>query len=177
MKNKNYIYQLIIFTFLSFLFSEMKIGYVHVDKVFSQLDDLQQIQAELEKEQRQMEVEYQNLQFELDSIIRNYEQQKMLMSEDRRKKTENDINTKGAELERFLQSKSGPQGELYQLQERLLGPVYMKIQNAVDLIGREEGYDYIINSSTGLLIYALPQHDITDKVIDTLDKIHETEND
>ena len=99
------------------------------------------------------------------------------MSEDRRKKTENDINTKGRELELFLQSKSGPQGELYQLQEQLLGPVYIKIQNAVDLIGREEGYDFVLNTSTGLLLYALPQHDITNKVIDRLGRMSETEND
>ena len=43
---------------------------------------------ELEKEQRKIEVEYQSLQFELDSLFRNYEQQKMLMSEERRKEKE-----------------------------------------------------------------------------------------
>ena len=177
MKSKNSIYQLTIFMFLSFLFTaEIKLGYINADKIFSNLDEVRQVSIEMEKEQRKIEVEYQNLQFELDSLLRNYEQQKMLMSEDRRVKTEQTIQTKGAELERFLQSKTGPQGELYQIQERLMAPIYDKIDKAVNEVGKEEGYDYIFNGSTGLIIYSIDQYDITQKVIDKIKKMAQSEN-
>ena len=77
MKNSfNNKYTLLILVLTSFLFSEMKIGYLNVDKILSELDEVRQVYVELEKEQRKIEVEYQNLQFELDSLFRNYEQQK-----------------------------------------------------------------------------------------------------
>tara|TARA_B100000029_G_scaffold488833_1_gene545882 strand:- start:1477 stop:2010 length:534 start_codon:yes stop_codon:yes gene_type:complete len=177
MKNKNYKYQLIIFVFLSFLLSEIKMGYLNVDKILSELDEVRQVYIELEKEQRKIEVEYQNLQFELDSLFRSYEQQKMLMSEERRKKIETTIQGKQAELERFQMEQVGPQGEIYKIQEQLMAPIYAKMDNAVNKVGAEEGYDYIFNVSAGQIVYALPQYDVTQKVVDELNKMSETEND
>ena len=177
MKSKNYTYQLTVFIFLSFLFStEIKLGHVFADRIFNELDEVRQVSIEMEKEQRKIEIEYQNLQFELDSLLRNYEQQKMLMSDDRRAKTEANIQTKGAELERYLQSKTGPQGELIQIQERLMAPIYEKIEKAIDVVGKEEGYDYIFNGSTGLILYTIDQYDLTQKVIDKLKQMSQSEN-
>tara|TARA_B100001079_G_scaffold195215_1_gene168899 strand:+ start:61 stop:594 length:534 start_codon:yes stop_codon:yes gene_type:complete len=173
---KNYKYQLIIFIFLSFLLSDIKMGYLNVDKILSELDEVRQVYVELEKEQRKIEVEYQNLQFELDSLFRNYEQQKMLMSEERRKKTETTIQSKQGELERFQMEKVGPQGEIYRIQEQLMAPIYAKMDKAVSTVGAAEGYDYIFNVSSGQIVYALPNYDVTQKVVDELNKMSESEN-
>ena len=127
---------------------------------------------ELEKEQRKIEVEYQNLQFELDSLFRSYEQQKMLMSEERRKKIETTIQGKQAELERFQMEQVGPQGKIYQIQEQLMAPIYQKIDDAIQKIAAQEGYDYIFNIVPGGIVFAKPEFDITDKVIYELDKIN-----
>ena len=154
----------------------MKMGYLNVDKILSELDEVRQVYIELEKEQRKIEVEYQNLQFELDSLFRNYEQQKMLMSEERRKKTETTIQRKQAELERFQIEKVGPQGEIYKIQEQLMAPIYAKMDNAVSLVGAEEGFDYIFNVSGGQIVYALPQYDVTQKVVEQLNKMSDSEN-
>ena len=176
MKIKNYLYSSIAFVLLSFIFSEVKIGYLNVDKILSELDEVRQVYIELEKEQRKIEVEYQSLQFELDSLFRNYEQQKMLMSEERRKKTEGSIQNKQAELERFQIEKVGPQGEIYRIQEELMAPIYAKMDNAVSKVGAEDEYDYIFNVSSGQIVYALPLYDVTQKVIDELNKMTESEN-
>ena len=46
-----------------------------------------------------------NFEMELDSLLRNYEQQKMLMSEERRTKLEKSLTEKQAELQRFQMEK------------------------------------------------------------------------
>ena len=176
MNIKNYKYLAIILTFISFLLSDIKMGYLNVDKILSELDEVRQVYIELEKEQRKIEVEYQSLQFELDSLFRSYEQQKMLMSEERRQKTENTIQSKQAELERFQIEKVGPQGEIYKIQERLMAPIYEKMDNAVSKVGAEKGYDYIFNVSSGQIVYALPQYDVTEKVVDELNKMSDSKN-
>ena len=169
-------YKIIAFIFVSFLLSEMKMGYLNVDKVLSELDEVRQVSIELQKEQGKIEAEFQNLQFELDSLFRNYEQQKMLMSDERRQKTETTITNKRADLEKFQMEQVGPQGQIYKIQDQLMAPIYTKMDNAVTKIGKEEGYDYIFNVASGQIVYALPQYDVTQKVIDELEKISNMEN-
>ena len=176
MQIKKYKYYVIIMTFLSFLLSDMKMGYLNVDKILTELDEVRQVYVELEKEQRKIEVEFQSLQFELDSLFQNYNQQKMLMSEDRRLQTETAIQNKQAALERFQMEKVGPQGEIYRIQEQLMAPIYTKMDNAVNKVGAAEGYDYIFNVSSGQIVYALPQYDVTDKVVDELNKMSDSQN-
>ncbi len=166
-------YNIILLVFTSFLLSEVKIGYLNADKILTELDEVRQVQIQLEKEQRKIESDYQDLEMELDSLLRSYEQQKMLMSEERRVKFEKTLTDKQAELQRFQMEKVGPQGEIYKIHDQLMAPVYGKIDAAIQKVGKEEGYDYIFNVVSGGIVYALPQYDLTDLVIKELEKISE----
>ena len=166
--------KLLLFSFLSILFSEVKIGYLNADKILTELDEVRQVQIQLEKEQRKIESDYMNLEMELDSLLRSYEQQKMLMSEERRSKLEKTLTDKQAELQRFQMEKVGPQGEIYKIHDQLMAPVYAKNDEAIQKVGKQEGYDYIFNVVSGGIVYALPQNDLTDLVVKELEKISET---
>ena len=168
--------RVIFLVFLSFLFCEIKIGYLNADKILNELDEVRQVYIELEKEQRKIESDYQDLEFELDSLLRNYEQQKMLMSEERRAKYENIITSKQAQLQQFQMEKVGPQGEIYKIQDRLMAPIYQKIDDAIQKVGKREGYDYIFNVVSGPIVYALPQYEVTDQVVEELQKISDPNN-
>ena len=98
------------------------------------------------------------------------------MSKQRRQKTETSISSKRADLEKFKMEQVGPQGQIYKIQDQLMAPIYTKMDNAVTKIGKEEGYDYIFNVASGQIVYALPQYDVTQKVIDELEKISNMEN-
>tara|TARA_Y100001970_G_scaffold235800_1_gene295057 strand:- start:4925 stop:5446 length:522 start_codon:yes stop_codon:yes gene_type:complete len=165
--------KLLLVSFLSILCSEVKIGYLNADKILTELDEVRQVQIQLEKEQRKIESDYMNLEMELDSLLRNYEQQKMLMSEERRQKLEKTLTDKQAELQRFQMEKVGPQGEIYKIHDQLMAPVYTKIDEAIQKVGKQEGYDYIFNVVSGGIVYALPQYDLTDLVVKELEKISE----
>ena len=123
--------KIVVLVFLSVLVSEFKIGYLNADKILTELDEVRQVQIQLEKEQRKIESDYMNLEMELDSLFRSYEQQKMLMSEERRKKLEKTLTDKQAEIQRFQAEKVGPQGEIYKIHDQLMAPVYAKIDEAI----------------------------------------------
>ena len=165
-------YKIIFFVFLSMLLSEIKIGYLNADKILLELDEVRQVQIELEKEQRKIESEYKDLEIGLDSLFRSYEQTQMLMSDERRSKEEEKIRNRQAELQRFQMENVGPQGKIYQIQEQLMAPLYTKIDEAIQKIGRRDGYDYIFNVVSGGIVYALPQYDITEQVLIELDSIN-----
>ena len=165
--------KVVVIVFFSVLVSEVKIGYLNADKILTELDEVRQVQIQLEKEQRKIESDYMNLEMELDSLFRSYEQQKMLMSEERRSKLEKTLTDKQAELQRFQVEKVGPQGEIYKIHDQLMAPVYAKIDAAIQKVGKQEGYDYIFNVVSGGIVYALPQYDLTDLVVKELEKISE----
>ena len=63
----------------------------------------------------------------------------------------------------------GPNGgEIYKLQNQLLAPVLSKIDAAIQKIGKERGYNYIMDAVSGALVYAIESHDLTNEVIDEL---------
>ena len=72
--------------------------------------------------------------------------------------------------------KVGPQGEIYKIQDRLMAPIYQKIDDAIQKVGKREGYDYIFNVVSGPIVYALPQYEVTDQVVEELQKISDTNN-
>ena len=67
--------------------------------------------------------------------------------------------------------KFGPEGEIYRKQNQLLKPVLSSIDEAIQIVGGEQGYDFIFDAMTGALLYALEAHNLTDAVLEELDKL------
>ena len=72
-----------------------------------------------------------------------------------------------AQMERSIQTyqaeKIGPQGELMKKQAQMEYEILGKVK-AVDKVAINEGFDYIIDASVGLL-YFKPKYDMTDDVL------------
>ena len=152
--------------------SNMKIGYIDSNKIMSELEEVREVQVQLEKEQRRMESEMEAMLARRDSMLQAYELQKILLvDENKRIEKEREIGLLEQRIQQFQMDKFGPNGgEIYRISNQLFAPVQAKIQAAIDKVGKERGYDYIIDALSGALIYALPAHDLTDLVIDELKK-------
>tara|TARA_Y100001970_G_C14236059_1_gene861828 strand:+ start:2039 stop:2545 length:507 start_codon:yes stop_codon:yes gene_type:complete len=158
---------IVIFGLLS---ADMKIGYIDSNRIMQELDEVREVRVELEKEQRKMEIEMQNMISRRDSLVQAYELQKILLvDENKRLEKEREIQTLEQSIERFQMEKFGPNGgEIYKLQNQLLAPVLSKIDAAIQKIGKERGYNYIMDAVSGALVYAIESHDLTDEVIEEL---------
>ena len=77
-----------IFYVYAFALSEVKIGYVDSNEIMKNLEEVRQAQIDLEKEGRKLEAEGMKLVSKLDSLQQDYERQRLLMSEVRRKEKE-----------------------------------------------------------------------------------------
>ena len=165
--NKYFILAIILF---NISFAELKIGWVDTNEIMSNSEEVRQVQIDLEKEQRRLESEFNNLTQRLDSLRTDYERQRLLMSESRRIDKENELSTIEKEIQTFQLEKFGPEGEIYRKQNKLLKPVLAKIDEAIQKVGGERGYDYIMDAMSGALLYALPAHNLTEPVMDELSK-------
>ncbi|SVD71823.1 uncharacterized protein METZ01_LOCUS424677 [marine metagenome] len=163
-------YLILLMLLLSFSAAEIKIGYVDSNEIMSKFEEVRQVQVDLEKEQRRLENEFNSLVGQLDSLQQDYERQRLLMSETRRQEKENEIINMKKSAEEFQLKKFGPEGEIYRKQNELLKPVLSKIDDAIQKVGNEQGYDFILDAMSGALLYALDSHNLTEDVMDELSK-------
>ena len=155
-------YFILTLTLASFTFADVKIGYVDSNEIMNNFDEVRQVQADLEKEQRRLESEFNELVYSLDSLKQDYDRQRLLMSDTRRNEKENEIINKEKSVQKFQLDKFGPEGEIYKTQNQLLKPVLAKIDVAIQKVGSERGYDFILDAMSGALLYALDSHNLTE---------------
>ena len=163
-------YFILTLTLASFTFADVKIGYVDSNEIMNNFDEVRQVQADLEKEQRRLESEFNELVYSLDSLKQDFDRQRLLMSDTRRNEKENEIINKEKSVQKFQLDKFGPEGEIYKTQNQLLKPVLAKIDDAIQKVGSERGYDFILDAMSGALLYALDSHNLTEDVMDELAK-------
>jgi len=153
--------------------AEQKLGFVNSDRILAEYKEAQEAQAKLDVEAKKLQEEYQVMIIKLDSLRQSYEQQKMLMSESRRKEKEDELIKLQQNIQVFQQQKLGPQGEIYQKQNEIVGPVLEKVKTVIKQVAEEKNYDFIFDTVAGNILYAEPVHDITDDVIYELERSSE----
>lgn len=154
------------------LCADLKMGYVLSERIFTEYKAYADAQAEFEKFKADWEKRAQDMEAELATLQEEYEQQRLLLSEQKAKEKEEEIRTKGEALQKFVNEILSPEGKLAQKNMELSKPIYDKINAVVAKIGEEEQYDFIFDASTSGLLWAAPDkgYDLTDKVIEVLNK-------
>jgi Skp family chaperone for outer membrane proteins len=145
--------------------AQIKVGYVNSDRILSEFDEAREAQTKLEIEAKKLEDQYRGLLTKLDSLQKDYDRQKMMMSETRRKTKETEISQLQESIQRFQVEKLGPDGEIYKKQAELVTPILEKIKTVIAKVGKDGKYDFIFDTVAGNILYAEPAHDVTDKVI------------
>lgn len=150
--------------------AEVKIGYIDSNRIMTEFSDVSAVQVELEKEQRRLETDFNSMLGQLDSLKKDFDKQSLLMSESRRDEAQQQIVSLESNIQNFQLEKFGPNGEIYQKQSQLLAPILKKIDDAIQVVGAERGYDYVFDAVSGAIVYALDSHDLTDEVLEQLQK-------
>ena len=168
--------KLIIIIIISVSFSETdkftKIGYIDSEAIMTQYEDVRQVQVELEKEQKRLETLYKKAVVSYDSLAQAIQASSIIMSEPKIKEMENKLLEKQREIEGFQLKYFGPQGELYKMQAELMQPIIKIIDQAVQNVGKERGYDYIFDAVQGSIVYALEANNLTLDVMEELKKLN-----
>lgn len=150
--------------------ADLKIGFIDTQKIFQEFKGAQDIQKQLDKEVEDWKKQEQEKKHALDSLRADYEKQKLLLSDNRRKDRETEIKTKQDDYESFVQSIWGEKGKISLHQTELVRPIAEKINGILRKIGEDEGYALILDASDGNLVYAPRKADLTDDVLAELNK-------
>ncbi len=157
----------------SFLYSEgQKIGYVDIQYIMSQNEDARLAHADVEKEANRLKVEYENKAILLDSLMRDYQGLELMLTDDIKLGKQKEMQELSIELENFQMKYFGqPNGEIYVMLAEKMAPIETLIMTAIEEVAAEKSYDYVLDVSQGFILHALESWNLTQLVIDKLNKI------
>ena len=157
----------------SFLFSQsQKIGYVNTQSIFAQNEDARLAHADVEKEAKRLQVEYENKAIGLDSLMRDYQKLELMLTEDMKIERQKEMQSLNAELENFQMKYFGqPDGEIFLMLQERMAPINSLMQSAIEKVAAENLYDYVLDFSQGFILYKLDSHDLTQLVIDKMNRM------
>jgi outer membrane protein len=151
-----------------------KFAFVHSQKILAEYQEYKDVQTKLNDIRNAYDSEYQLMVKEYQDLYSEIESQSLLLSEEKKQEKMKQLQQKQMEIEKFKYDKLGPEGELYQKSMEFSKPILDKINKLIAKIGEEEGYDFVFDAGTGALVYALPKYDITDRVLEELNKGQKT---
>jgi outer membrane protein len=125
------------------------------------------------KAQKQLDDASQKWQTEVDAKMRNIEQmyksyqaERPMLSEDARKKREDEIVSKEKEAKDLQKKYFGYEGEVFKLRQSLIKPVQDKVYNAVQQYAQNKSFDMVYDKAGGITIfYADPKLDKSDDIV------------
>ena len=166
------LFSLFLFLFLMYSTSamaELKIGYIRPQYIFSKYPPYQEAQKQVDAYQKQELDKLQKNSLEYQEKVKEADKNAILMTEEIKK-------TKAEELSKIRESLDTDYQELYKTggklelkQKELLTPIIDKINAAITRLGKNEGYDFILDAE-GPVLYANQKYDISDTILKELEK-------
>ena len=156
----------IVFLLTATISVAQKIGYVDTDYILGKIPEYKAAQAEMDKTsvdwQKEIEVKY----GEIDKLYKIYQAEAVLLTEDMKKKRENEIINKEKEVKELQKSRFGVDGELFKKRMDLVKPIQDKVYSAVKLVAEKAGLAFIFDKAGQIsLLYANSKYDKSEDVI------------
>ena len=147
----------------------LKIGFVKDDVIKQNYSAWQRAQEQWELEAKAWDDEALAKQKEIEDLLVEYDKQKLILSEDKKREKEAAIRAKQESLDAYTRQIYGPGGTAEQKNTQLLEPLLEKATAAIEAVAIEGEYDVIFTMQSGLG-YIKESYDVTDKVLEYLEK-------
>ena len=162
---------LFLFAFVTAASAEVKIGYVDSQRIMAEFQEAIDAQNKLEEIRNQYQAEYEGKVREYQQMADEIESQSLLLSEEKKKEKLRQLQDKATEIDKYKFEKLNPEGgEFYRKNQELFKPIIDKINVVIQKIGKVEEYDFILDAASGMLLHAMPKYDLTQQVLQELNK-------
>ena len=137
--------------------------------ILNKLPEYEEAQKKLDAFSIQWQKEIDDKQTALDQLYRNFEAERVMLSEELLKKREDDLFNREKELRDLQKKRFGFEGDLFKRRQELVKPIQDKVYNAVQKIAVARQYDLVLDKSEGItIIFADPKLDRSDDVLKEL---------
>jgi outer membrane protein len=137
--------------------------------ILDRIPEYADAQKQLDKIAEAWQREIDSLQAALDKMYRDYDAEQVMLTEELRKKREDQLFVKEKALRDLQRKRFGFEGDLFKKRQELVKPIQDKVYNAVQRLSLQRGYNLVLDKSEGItVIFADPKLDKSEDVLKEL---------
>ena len=143
-----------------------KFALVDMEYVLKNIPAYEMANEQLNQVSLRWQKEVDDLAKEAQALYKNFQNDMVFLTDEQKKRKEEEIMAKEKEVTELRYKYFGPQGELFKKRESLIKPIQDDIYNAVKKVSEERGYQVIFDrASSQSIIFASPKIDISNEVL------------
>lgn len=137
--------------------------------ILDRLPDYKGAQKMLDEIASGWQKEIDKQQADLDKMYKDFDAEQVMLSDDLKKKREDQLFVKEKALRDLQRQRFGFEGDLFKRRQDLVKPIQDKVYNAVQKLAVQRGYDFILDKSEGItVIFADPKLEKSEDVLKEL---------
>jgi outer membrane protein len=161
-----------VFVFLSALLListvtvAQRYGIVDTKYILDKLPEYEEAQKKLDAFSQQWQKEIDDKQAALDRMYKNFEAEQVLLSDELKRKREDELFVREKEVRDLQRQRFGFEGDLFKKRQELVKPIQDRVYNAIQKIAVNRQFDFILDKSEGItVIFADPKLDRSEDVL------------
>ncbi len=147
-----------------------KVAHVAMDSILTLMPETKKAQEVAQNYLKQLEKEITTMKTEFETKYNDYVANEATYSDMLKKTKQDELQRMNQNMEEF---KANAQQDYQKKYGELSKPIYEKANKAIKEVAKELGYKYVLDTSTGVVIYSEPGEDITAAVKKKLDSMPE----
>jgi outer membrane protein len=134
--------------------------------ILDKLPDYKSAQKNMDDIASGWQKEIDKMEQELNKMYKDFEGEQVMLSEELRKKREDQLFVKEKTVRDLQRQRFGFEGDLFKRRQELIKPIQDKVYNAVQKLAVQRGYDFILDKSEGItVIFADPKLEKSEDVL------------
>lgn len=168
MKKLFFLSLIVPFIFGTTLFAQ-KVAYVDLDYILMNIPEYKSAQEQLDKISVQWQKEIETRLSEVDRLYKAFQAEEVLLTQEMRKKREDEIIGKEKEAKELQKQRFGVEGDLFKKRQELVKPIQDKTYNAIKELSEKQMLAIMFNKSAELnILFANPKYDKSDEVLESM---------
>lgn len=146
-----------------------KYAYVDTEYILKNIPAYEAATDQLNELSKQWQKEIDGLYEDIDKMYKDFQVEKVLLTDEMRTKKENEIVAKEKMVKEKQKKYFGKEGDLFKKRQELIKPIQDEIFNAIKDIASNENLAVVFDTASSLtMLYVDPKYDKSDEVLEKL---------
>jgi outer membrane protein len=147
---------------------QIRFGYIDSARIFREFSEAKEAQERFDRQVQGWRSEAAEKEKQVSDLRAEVQDQGPILSSIRRKEREAALQRAISDYERFIQDIWGPSGRAATENSNMTAGIVEKIRSAVEKVAGDKALTLVMDSASGILIYADPAFDLTAEVLEEL---------
>jgi outer membrane protein len=149
-----------------FVAAQQRYAVIDTKYILDKIPEYKEADKRLQAISQQWQKEIDDRQDQLDKMYKNYDAEQFMLTDELKKKREDELFVKEKEIRDLQKRRFGYEGDLFKERQKLVKPIQDKVYNAIQKLAMARSYDFVLDKSEGItIIFADPKLDKSDDLL------------